>query len=109
MTFTPYPKPEKKPKEKPKPIRNRAPKRAADERTYSIDGPAWLEINDTCQRCGCPSEQIHHMDGRSGKMLLKKERWMALCAICHDWVEHHPKEAKANNFSGSKIKSDGKN
>lgn len=44
---------------------------------------------------GClnPASQIHHRKGR-GKYLLDRRTWLAVCGLCHHYLETHKKEAR---------------
>jgi hypothetical protein len=37
--------------------------------------------------------EVHHVRGRAGAMLLDKAWWLALSKAGHDWVHKHPKHA----------------
>lgn len=102
--FRPDPKPEKKEKEKPKPIPKKSKKQAEEDAKYSAMAKEWLE-GRICECCWeVDAEQVHHAKGRKGYAdkwamekgitLLHDDRyWKALCGICHDKVERHPKYA----------------
>jgi hypothetical protein len=102
--FRPDPKPEKREKKKPKPIPKKTKKQAADDAKYSAEAKEWLE-GRICECCWeVDAEQVHHAKGRKGyadqcalekgiKLIHDKRFWKALCAVCHDQVERHPKYA----------------
>jgi hypothetical protein len=38
--------------------------------------------------CSRQSEHVHHM-ARRGPFLLVESTWLAVCPICHTWIETH--------------------
>jgi len=92
-----------KPTVKQKPISRRSPKRASEERQYSLLRIDFLIKNHMCQAhlsgCTGTATDVHHKQGRIGKLLLDILKWLAVCRHCHDWIETHPKEAQELGFS----------
>ena len=89
-------------------IRARSTKTARRDREYTADAREFLAENPECQAgpvllpsAGCTggSEQVHHMAGRVGALMLDRRYWRALCARCHGWVTDHPAEARAAGLS----------
>lgn len=39
------------------------------------------------------AQDVHHKQGRAGKLLLDETKWIAVCRRCHDWIHDNPKEA----------------
>ena len=94
---------------------------AAEKRQYATRGPAFLEDHPECQGCRLiykhtkgkrgwpfprPSQQIHHMKGRLGRLYLDEKFWKALCADCHDYVEKNRDDAKKMELSFSRLAVD---
>lgn len=108
--FRPDPKPEKREKKKPKPIPKKSIKQDEEDKKYAKRAKVWLE-GRICECCWEEdAEQVHHAKGRKGYadewardrriLLLHDERfWKALCAVCHDQVERHPKYAKERGLT----------
>lgn len=92
-----------KPTVKQKPISHRSPKRAKEEREYSLLRIDFLTKNHMCQAhlTGCTgiATDVHHKQGRIGKLLLDILKWLSVCRSCHNWIETHPKEAQELGFS----------
>lgn len=93
---------------KSKPIPKRSVKRAKQEREYSKLRLTFLLSSPTCQaqlpnRCTGNSTDVHHKAGRIGSLLTDTDHWLSVCRGCHDWIELHPKEAKALGFSINRL------
>ena len=96
----------KNPKGTAKRIKKKSKKLAINERIYSVLRKDFLLDHPTCE-CGQPgcttiATQVHHKKGR-GRWLNFVEFFLAVCYSCHEWIELHPKEAKAKGFSLSRI------
>lgn len=64
-----------------------------------------LEKNPVCQRCHYnKSGECHHKKGRIGDKLFRN--LLALCRDCHIFLEMHPKIAKEEGFSASRLKKE---
>lgn len=102
MCFTPA-----KPTVKQKPISHRSPKRAKEEKEYSLLRKEFLTKNHMCQAhlpcCTGMATDVHHKEGRIGKLLLDILKWLSVCRACHDWIENNPKEAKELGFSLNRV------
>ena len=46
---------------------------------------AYMVEHEICEVRGCenPSNNLHHRKGRSGKLLIDTEYFMACCGVCH--------------------------
>jgi hypothetical protein len=87
-------------------ISPRSSKRVKLDSEYSKLRLAFLYANSMCQahlpNCGIQATDVHHSKGR-GKYYLATNTWVALCRSCHQWLELHPKEAKALGFSQDRL------
>lgn len=88
---------------------------AARRRQYAKEGPIWLEgkkcephwvvaaeNGDTSSawiNSAPAATEIHHKEGREGKLLLDKTKWLATCRACHVFVEEHGRWAREHGFS----------
>ena len=45
-----------------------------------------------------PAVHIHHMAGRYQGNYLNRDTWLPTCFLCHEWIHHHPKQARALNL-----------
>lgn len=54
----------------------------------------FLAEHPRCQKCGDPSNQIHHKAGREGEWLTYSPFFMACCAPCHRFIEDNKTEAE---------------
>lgn len=95
-------KPEKK---KPKGIRPVSLKKAKLDKEYSVLGPLYLKLYPICEVVNCekPSEQIHHKRGRDGGDQIDVEHFLAVCAVCHRYIEDHPTWAKEHGYSETRL------
>lgn len=93
-------------KKKPKRIAHNSKKRVEENREYSQKRKEFLEENPICQvhNCGQKSDQVHHKKGRTGKLLTNKKYFLAVCGLCHDYIENNPLWAKAQGYSESRLK-----
>ncbi len=41
---------------------------------------------------------VHHKDGREGKLLLDKSKWLAVCRPGHTWIHDHSNEARKRGW-----------
>ncbi len=39
-------------------------------------------------------EEVHHIRGRLGSLLMDKRYWMAVSKAGHNWIHAHPKDAR---------------
>jgi hypothetical protein len=87
------------------PIRKVSKKHAKELRTYSTKRKAFLETHPHCAagpvvasvkgapECQGLSNQIHHME-RRGPKLNDETTWLAVCPVCHHWIETHANLAR---------------
>jgi len=90
-----------------RPLPRVTPKRAKQNREYSVKRKAFLEKWPLCglgavrtatwsqDACGNRSCDVHHREGRLNGNYLDESTWIALCRNCHDAVHRHPKEARS--------------
>jgi len=88
------------------PIKKRSEKTAKAYRDLRV--PFVKEIlaeRPTCERCGVrASQDVHEVltRGRSGGVhgtaWLDKDNVLALCRICHMWIDDNPKQAEEDGF-----------
>lgn len=77
------------------PLRKVSSKRAQQLRHYGKIRAALLAKHFKCQVCGRNrSEDIHHMNGRSGARLTDTTWLLAVCRPCHDWIHRNPGKAR---------------
>jgi len=85
--FTPDPKPEKVEKKKHLPIKKLSDKRKKQNDVYLVLRKEFLEKNPYCQIrfAGCTnlSVDVHHSEGRIGKLLTDVEHFVSTCRNCH--------------------------
>lgn len=92
-----------------KPIRRASKARRAELAIYAKLGPSWLQRVPFCEMpstrfvnlghtgwMGClnRSTEIHHIKGRSGKLLNDTNHWLGVCRDCHRWIHDHPNAAR---------------
>lgn len=66
---------------------------------YVKQRKAFLAMRALCECCRLFScEDVHHKQGRFGKLLLDESKWMAVCRKCHDWIHDNPKEATVRGW-----------
>lgn len=58
--------------------------------------------------CSSIATECHHKRGR-GEYLLDSTTFLALCHLCHSYIELHPNQAKELGFSESRLSKDGTN
>ena len=70
------------------------------KRQYSDIRRQFLRENRMCQtECGLRANQIHHMKGRIGDLLIDTRYFFAVCHECHEKIELNPAWAKEKGFS----------
>lgn len=104
--FTPVPKPVprgKKPKAK---IKQVSTKQAKALRKYNEVRKEYLSNHLYCEAklegCLTVSNQVHHKVGR-GSNLTNVDTFLAVCGVCHRWIEDNPTQALKNGFSKSRL------
>jgi hypothetical protein len=82
-----------------RPVRKMSKAMAAKLREYRLQKLAYL-VAARCRHVLCPvfPEQpvvdVHHTRGRSGRLLLMEEFWIAVSRRGHRWIHDHPAEAR---------------
>lgn len=89
-------------------MRRNTPKRAKDEREYLKRRKPFLE-DKWCKVCldgDTPfglvwnrAEQVHHMRGRIGALLLDERFWLPVCAAHHHKITTEPTWAIGSGYS----------
>lgn len=73
---------------------------------YSVLREQFLKNHPYCQAhipgCNIKATDIHHKKGRVGKLFLDDSEFLAVCRMCHTWIENNPAEAKLLDFSKSR-------
>lgn len=86
-----------------KPLSPCSPKRSKEEIIYSLKRKIFLTEHPMCEAhlSGClgASSEIHHKAGRVGKLLNDHAKFLAVCRVCHQYIELNPIEAKEAGFS----------
>lgn len=92
-------------KSKFKPIPKETITRAMENREYKKLIAVFLLNNPKCmvKDCKKKSTQVHHKAGRIGDKLTDVKDFFATCDDHHDHIEKHPKEAKKNGYSKSRL------
>ncbi len=65
-----------------------------EHRHYLKMRDEFLEAHPLCQAkvsgaCQYYASDVHHTAGRTGKLLLDQNYWMAICRLCHDFIHNH--------------------
>lgn len=96
-----FPKPKKKKKKVVRRFISRiSPKRRAVLEEYHRLRTDFLRLHPFCQVCARRdlkqrrSEEIHHLRGRAGSLMLDRRFWMAACSRCHDWCHNSMDQAR---------------
>ena len=87
-------------------IKSKSTKLAALEKLYSKLRIDYLTKHSNCEAklpiCTFQATDIHHKKGR-GPFLLDVSSWIAVCRVCHTWIELHPLEAKELGLSENRL------
>ena len=75
---------------------------------YSKLRKLYLESHPFCEAklsgiCTAEATDIHHMSGKIGDDYLDVNNFIALCRVCHVWVENNPTEAKELGLSKNRL------
>lgn len=86
----------------------RSQKRSKEERLYSAKRIIFLQEHPMCQAhlpgiCTKHSQEVHHRKGRIADNLLDETHWLALCHMCHDYIENNRQFAMEKGFSIKRI------
>ncbi len=85
------------------PLRKMSKSKAVEHRKYlklkreafsTYKACEFSEWNSPVASCTRPATDIHHCNGRIGKMLNDQKYWIFLCREHHQWVEDNKKEAR---------------
>ncbi len=89
-----------------KPLSPRSSKQQKLEALYSILRVKYLQHHPYCEAhlpgCQINATDIHHKKGRTGDLMLDDTEFLAVCRMCHGWIETHPIEAKELKLSKSR-------
>jgi hypothetical protein len=78
-----------------KPIRKVSVRRAKLNREYTNLKRAFLKSHPECAVFkAMRSEDIHHLRGRAGSLLLDTSLWLAVSRRGHDWIHANPEAAR---------------
>jgi hypothetical protein len=97
-----------KPTIKAKPIPPRSQKRSKEERLYAAKRIIFIQEHPMCEAhisgiCTEYATEVHHKKGRIGDDLLDETHWLALCHMCHDYIENNREFAMEKGFSIKRI------
>lgn len=97
-----------KPTIKAKLIPPRSQKRSKEERLYAAKRIIFIQEHPMCEAhisgiCTEYATEVHHKKGRIGEDLLDETHWLALCHMCHDYIENHREFAMEKGFSIKRI------
>jgi hypothetical protein len=97
-----------KPTIKAKPIPPRSQKRSKEERLYVAKRIIFIQEHAMCEAhisgiCTEYATEVHHKKGRIGEDLLDETHWLALCHMCHDYIERERTFAIEKGFSIKRI------
>jgi hypothetical protein len=105
--FKPQPKPEpraKKPKAKIKPVSSKQAKALTE---YAKVRKQFLAEHLYCQAnltgCLIVADQCHHLKGKLGALLIDPNNLLAVCGVCHRFIEDNPAEALKMGFSKKRL------
>lgn len=92
-------------KSKRKAINPVSDKRKSQLAEYAVIRLEFLGHHPVCQVCRIrPSEVIHHVNSRAGKMLNDFTQVKACCNPCHDRIHQEPAWAKEHGLYHSELK-----
>jgi len=97
--WKPNPKPQKKQKQKQKYIAARTPKRAAQEKQYHKNKQSFLQGKYCAVFPHLQAQQVHHIKGREGHLLLDQSNWLAVSDAGHKRIEANPRWARDKGFT----------
>lgn len=82
------------------PLRRVSKKRAVENREYAKVRAVYLLEHPLCAGCKLRGQrqytatQIHHVKGRTGRLLIDSRHFMGLCEDCHSFVHASPRRAR---------------
>jgi hypothetical protein len=81
--------------------------RAKHLRLYSKLAQQFKLDHPKCACCGViwfrpakATTEVHHRQGRRGKLLLDQRFWTAACAQCHRYIHNHPTQTRKLGLLG---------
>jgi hypothetical protein len=80
------------------PIKRVSTSRAGQLREYTKVKREFLRTHKHCFVCGNLGHDLHHLAGRSGKLLTWVPMFRCACRACHDWIHRNPLEAFAKGY-----------
>ncbi len=85
---------------KPKPIRPIAISREEDYKIYRPRRDKYMKEHPNCEvkECNKPSQDLHHMNGRTNERLYDTNHFMAICRRCHTKIDEDPIWARENGY-----------
>jgi hypothetical protein len=87
-------------------LKSKSTKLAALENLYCKLRIDYITKHSTCEArlpiCTIQATDIHHKKGR-GPFLLDISTWIAVCRVCHTYIELHPIEAKELGLSENRL------
>lgn len=68
----------------------------------------YMKIHSTCEcrDCNRAATEVHHMGGRIGDNLINANLFLAVCRMCHRYIEEHPAWAKEEGYSVDRLGND---
>jgi len=102
--FKPDPKPEPRKKKAKKRINPISDKERSRKKQYKPIRDRFLLDHPICQACNFKhSDQVHHKKGRTGRLLIAVEYFLACCDTCHRFIEDNPATALKMGWSLKRI------
>jgi len=82
-----------------KKIKHISDKRAEELKIYRHERDKYMAIHVKCE-CGCgkDSQDLHHKNGRLGKMVYNVYYFMAVTRECHDRIHNNPEWARKKGY-----------
>jgi hypothetical protein len=104
--FTPVPKPVQRVKKSKYKIKKVSTKQAQALKEYAQVRKAFLAEHLYCEAnltgCLTVATQVHHKIGR-GANVSNVDTFLAVCGVCHRYIEDNPAEAVKMGFSKSRL------
>lgn len=72
-------------------------KREAQNRKYLKIRRKFLE-DKFCEVTGKPAQEVHHIKGRIGDLLLDQKFWMAVSREGHNWIHNNVNLAREKGW-----------
>lgn len=80
-------------------IRRISASRQRDLLDYSMLRCAFMAKHKRCAVfCGLRAQEVHHVRGRNGGLLLDVRYWLAVSAKGHRWIHDNPKQAQEHGW-----------